>query len=41
MWREPLSPERSGLIVRQKSAAGIVGGFSPPKAQTIEGGDGS
>ena len=39
MWREPLNRGQPRLIVRQKSAAGIVGGFSPLKAQTIEGVD--
>jgi hypothetical protein len=39
MWREPLNRGQSRLIVRQKSAAGIVGGLSSPKAQTIEGVD--
>jgi hypothetical protein len=38
-WKEPLNREQSRLITWQKSAAGIVGGFSPPKAQTIEGMD--
>ena len=37
MWKEPLNREQSRLIVGQKSAAGIVDGVSPSKAQTIEG----